>query len=63
MLHQYCQSNNIKLYSFSWYNVENNLDKSFDDSSISNFSTFYLTNIKEINKFVNEYKKNNNIDF
>jgi hypothetical protein len=64
MLHQYCKSNNIKLISFSWVNIEDEFDESFKKNNINTFDTFYQTDIKEIKKFIKQYKNNNkHIDF
>jgi|694.fasta_scaffold43132_5 hypothetical protein len=57
MLYQYCKSNNIKLFSFSWYNIEEPLNQHFELSQINLFNTFYNTNFEDIKIFVKEYKK------
>jgi hypothetical protein len=52
MLDQYCRSNNIKLYSFSW-------DKNTDMFLEKFFSTFYKTKKDDLFDTVLEYEKNN----
>jgi hypothetical protein len=53
MLEQYCNSNNIKLYSFSWSkNTENQLSDNFK-------KTFYKINEDNLLSFVYEHKKEN----
>jgi hypothetical protein len=59
MLDQYCMSNDIKLFSFSWLNVGYEADEFFSKNNINNFKSFYETNLIEINNFVNEYKTKN----
>ena len=53
MLEQYCNSNNIKLYSFSWSkDTESKMSNSFK-------KTFYKINQDNLLNFVYEYKKEN----
>jgi hypothetical protein len=59
MLDKYCSSNNIKLFSFTWFNVENYQDTSFIENKIIDFKTFYPTSINDINFFVEKYIKEN----
>jgi len=67
MLEQYCNTNNIKLYSFSWYNAENNKPKftlnSIDPDNILNkFNTFYSYTTNKLIDFVFDYKNKNKDD-
>lgn len=68
MLNQYCISNNIKLYSFSWsFTKHKNLiwNKSNNDNFNvikNNFNNFYIYNIKDMAEYVLDYKKNNPSD-
>ena len=67
MLEQYCNTNNIKLYSFSWYSCEKNKPRFMPNSTnadnvLKNFNTFYTYSTDELINFVFEYKKNNSHD-
>ena len=59
MLNQYCESNNIKLLSFTGYNVESAMKRALSDSRIDQFNTFYNFDEDEIESFIKEYKDNN----
>jgi hypothetical protein len=48
MLEQYCDQNNIKLFSFSW-NEKNN-------EYFKNFKTFYPLDFNKIKEFISEYE-------
>lgn len=52
MLEQYCKSNNIQLYSFSWH------EKTQTFMS-NNLETFYSFNHNDLNNFLYEYKNKN----
>jgi hypothetical protein len=54
MLEQYCFSNNIKLYSFTWCN-ELNKSKQF-----IRFKTFHTVDMDKMSDFILKYIKNNN---
>lgn len=70
MLEQYCSSNNIKLFSFTWDNYDQhflnkNINKIYESVSIVfknyNFKTFYYINEKEMlnDLFLLKQKDNN----
>ena len=59
MLDQYCESNNIKLLSFTGYNVEPTMKRALSDSRIDQFKTFYKLDEDEMESFIKEYKDNN----
>jgi hypothetical protein len=61
LLDQYCNSNNIQLYCFSWNNQPKLFDKN-NDKIINNFKNFYRLNIKENASHVFDYKSNNKGD-
>jgi hypothetical protein len=61
LLDQYCNSNNIQLYCFSWNDQSKLFDKN-NDNIINNFKNFYRLNIKENANHVLEYKNNNKGD-
>jgi tRNA(Ile)-lysidine synthase TilS/MesJ len=48
MLEQYCEQNNIKLFSFSWNEKNNNYFK--------DFKTFYSLDFNKIKEFVSQYE-------
>jgi hypothetical protein len=53
MLEQYCNANNIQLFSFSW-SYEN---KEIKNAGIEDSKTFYKINIKDLFHFTKQYKK------
>jgi hypothetical protein len=61
MLDQYCKSNNIKLYCFSWKDKkENDKDLSYDiENTFINFDSFYAINTKEVFDYCENYVLNN----
>jgi len=61
LLDQYCNSNNIQLYCFSWNDQSKLFDKN-NNNIINNFKNFYRLNIKENANHVFEYKSNNKGD-
>lgn len=62
MLEQYCNSNNIKLFSFSWSILDD--DSTNEVFKNYNFETFYYINEKELfNKMVFLKEKNDSIFF
>jgi hypothetical protein len=67
ILEQYCNTNNIKLYSFSWYRSENTKSKFISngvdtDTVLKNFKTFYAYSTNELIDFVFDYSQNNKND-
>jgi hypothetical protein len=59
MLDQYCESNNIKLLSFTGYDAEPPMKKALFESRIDQFKTFYKIDEDEMTIFIKEYKDNN----
>jgi hypothetical protein len=64
MLEQYCKTNNIKLFSFTWMPKDLELDGYLltgngSDYPLEKFNTFYKINEQEIILWVDEYIKNN----
>ncbi len=65
-LEQYCLSNNIKLFSFTYTQLEDDdyPSKEFLNNNFINFKTFYLMDTKDLENFVSKYYKNSkNKDF
>ena len=54
MLEQYCKSNNIKLFSFTWVDGEEEYIK-----ILNNFDTFYKIDRNKMLSYVYEYKEKN----
>jgi hypothetical protein len=61
MLEQYCKSNNIKLYSFSWINSEQKVPGGHlvFEVPLSSFDTYYQIDKNNTEKYIEQYKKNN----
>ncbi len=59
ILDQYCSSNNIQLYCFSW-NSGSKLFYKNNKGVINNLKTFYFFDIKKYAKHILDYKENNN---
>jgi hypothetical protein len=58
MLDQYCKSNNIQLYSFTWV-TESQKRKSIEKILLNNFDSFYKINEKERDDFIFNYIEEN----
>ena len=61
MLDQYCKSNNIKLYSFSWINSKQKtpIGYSIFEVPLNSFDTYYQIDKNNMEKYIEQYKKNN----
>jgi hypothetical protein len=58
MLEQYCKSNNIKLFSFTWTTIYADYDKEYINI-MNQFESFYKINNKDLINFIFEYKEKN----
>jgi hypothetical protein len=61
MLDQYCKSNNIKLYSFSWINSKQKtpMGHPIFEVPLNSFDTYYQIDKNNMEKYIEQYKKNN----
>lgn len=59
MLQQYCEQNNIKLFSFTWTDSELVFDNQFEKNNITNFNSFYKMKTKDIDLFVANFCEQN----
>jgi hypothetical protein len=61
MLDQYCKSNNIKLYSFSWISSKQKtpIGHPIFEVPLSLFDTYYQIDKNNMKKYIEQYKKNN----
>lgn len=60
MLEQYCNANNIKLFSFSWaQNQKNILNEYFKIAKLNNFNTWFSINNINLENFLNIFYENN----
>jgi hypothetical protein len=59
MLYQYCNINNIKLITFSWFTVEDKTTTDFEESKIKSFNTFYNFSLEDLMKFVKNFSEKN----
>lgn len=66
MLDQYCKSNNIKLYSFSWIESKQKtpMNHKIFEVPFHSFNSYYKINKQDIENYIKVYKENNpNQDF
>jgi hypothetical protein len=59
ILGEYCRSNGIKLYAFTWMDNEKDYKEQFIETGIINFDFFYETNKKEMADHIINFEKNN----
>lgn len=59
MLYQYCNVNNIRLITFSWFTVEDKTTNDFEESKIKYFNTFYDFNLEDLAEFVKNFSEKN----
>ena len=61
MLDQYCKTNDIKLYSFTWTNTIKN-NQLLSENTIKDFDTFNNFDIEELDQFIIKYRDLNKND-
>jgi len=59
MLNSYCESNDIKLITFTGYYSDTYTKEALSRSRIDQFKTFYKLDENEMKNFIKEYKDNN----
>jgi hypothetical protein len=59
MLESYCESNDIKLLSYTGYYSDPQTKEALSRSKIDQFKTFYKFDEDEVDHFIKEYKENN----
>jgi hypothetical protein len=61
MLNQYCKTNKIKLYSFSWILSKNNYYNQYEhiEVPLENFDSYYKIDEKNLNEYIQKQKDEN----
>jgi hypothetical protein len=61
MLNQYCKTNKIKLYSFSWILSKNNYYHQYEilEVPLENFDSYYSIDEKDLNEYIEKQKDEN----